>query len=65
MATTRQHSPASARQDEARKCRQTMQRLLGSLAVHLPAQQRALQSAFLMEFHRAAQTHAPRQRKGA
>ena len=49
MATTRQHSPASARQDEARKCRQTMQRLLSSLAVHLPAQQPALQSAFLID----------------
>ena len=65
MATTRQHSPASARQEEARKCRQTMQRLLGSLAVHLPARLPAFQSAFLLEFHRAAQAHTPRHHKGA
>lgn len=65
MTTRRQHSSTSARQDEAQRCRQNMQRLLGSLAAHLPAQQAALQSAFLLEFHRAAQTNTLKQHKGA
>ena len=65
MATRRHHSPASVQQEETRKCRQNMQRLLGSLAAHLPAQQPAFQSAFLLEFHRAAQTNIPKQHKGA
>ena len=65
MATTRQHSQASTRQEEARKCRQTMQRLLGSLAVHLPAEHPSFRSAFLLEYQRAAKANTPRQRKGA
>lgn len=65
MATRRHHSPASVRQEEAQRCRQTMQRLLGSLAIHLPAHQPAFQSAFLLEFHRAAQTNISKQSKGA
>ncbi len=64
MATKRHHSPANVRQDEARRCRQQMQRLLGSLAVHLPAQQPALHSAFLLEYTRAAQAHT-KPHKGA
>jgi len=65
MATRRQHSSTSARQDAAQRCRQNMQRLLGSLATHLPAQQPAFQTAFLLEFHRAAQTNTCKQHKGA
>jgi len=65
MATRRHHSPANVRQDEAQRCRQNMQRLLGSLALHLPAQQPAFQSAFLLEFQRAAQANIPKQHKGA
>jgi hypothetical protein len=65
MATKRHHSPANARQDEAQRCRQQMQRLLGSLAVHLPAQQPAFHSAFLLEYTRAVQTHSSKPPKGA
>ncbi len=65
MATRRHHSPANVRQEEARRRRQNMQRLLGSLAVHLPTQQPAFQSAFLMEFHRASQRNISKHHKGA
>ena len=65
MSTKRSHFPASVRQDEAQRCRQTMQRLLGSLAVHLPAQQPGFKSAFLLEYHHAVQAHTAKQRKGA
>jgi hypothetical protein len=65
MATRRHHSPANVRQEEARRCRQNMQRLLNDLAAHLPAQQPALQSAFLLQFHHAAQANASKQHKGA
>lgn len=65
MAARRQHSPANVRQEEARRCRQNMQRLLGSLAAHLPAQQPAFQPVFLLEFHRATQIHISKQHKGA
>ena len=64
MATRRQHSSTNVRQDEAQRCRQNMQRLLGCLAVHLPAQQPAFQSAFLMEFQRAAQANISKQHRG-
>lgn len=65
MTTKRFHSPASVRQAEARRCRQTMQRLLGSLAVHLPAQQPGFKSAFLLEYHQAVQANNSKPRKGA
>ena len=65
MATRRHHSSINVRQDEARRCRQNMQRLLGSLVAYLPAQQSAFQSAFLLEFHRATQTKIPKHPKGA
>ena len=65
MTTKRSHSPAGVRQDEAQRCRQTMQRLLGSLAVHLPAEHPSFRSAFLLEYQRAAKAHTFRQRKGA
>jgi len=67
MATSRLHSPAGARQEqeEVRRCRRTMQRLLGGLAARLPAQQTQFQTGTRLEFHRAAQAHAPGRRKGA
>lgn len=65
MATRRHYSPVNVRQEEAQKCRQNMQRLLGSLAVHLPAQQPAFHSAFLLEYSRAAQAHTSKSPKGA
>lgn len=64
MATKRHHPPASVRQDEVRRCRQQMQRLLSSLAVHLPAQQSAIHSAFLLEYTRAIQAHTSKPHKG-
>ena len=65
MAARRTPSPINARQDETQRCRRTMQRLLGSLAVHLPTHQPSFQSAFLLEFNHAAQAHVPRRHKGA
>ena len=65
MTTKRSHPHASVRQDEAQRCRQQMQRLLSSLAVHLPAQQPAIHSAFLLEYTRAAQAHTSKLPKAA